>query len=236
MSDDLHALVGLYVVDALDDDERRAFEEHLAECASCSAEVVEFRSTTSRLSELMAENPPPALRSAIMERVGGVRQVSPVEDLAEHRRRRTPLRWVAPALAAAAALIAVVLGIGWSTAHRSLDRQQSVTAVLTAPDAASVPLSGAPGTMRVVYSPSRDESVIVADGLPDLPSDRTYQLWFIDADGNPASAGVFQADDGRVTKVLEGTPADAAAVGVTKEPAGGSKTPTLPILMSGQVV
>jgi anti-sigma-K factor RskA len=236
MSEDVHALVGLYVVDALDDDERRQFEEHLAGCPACSAEVVEFRSTTSRLSELMAENPPPALRSAIMERVGGVRQVSPGGSVTEARRRRAPVRWVAPALAAAAALIAVVLGIGWSNAHRSLDRQQSVTAVLTAPDAESVPLSGAPGTMRVVYSPSRDRSVVVADGLADLPGDETYQLWFIDADGNPASAGLFRTDGGRATKVLTGTPADAAAVGVTKEPAGGSKTPTLPILMSGDVV
>jgi anti-sigma-K factor RskA len=236
MSDDVHALVGLYVVDALDDDERGAFEEHLAGCAACSAEVVEFRSTTSRLSELMAENPPPALRSAIMDRVGGVRQASPVESLAEARRRRTPVRWVAPALAAAAAVIAVALGIGWSATHRTLDREQSVTAVLTAPDAASVPLSGAPGTMRVVYSPSRGESVVVADGLADLPADETYQLWFIDADGNPSSAGIFRTDDGRATKVVTGTPADAAAVGVTKEPAGGSKTPTLPILMSGNVV
>jgi anti-sigma-K factor RskA len=236
MSDDVHAQVGLYVVDALDDDERRAFEEHLAGCPACAAEVVEFRSTTSRLSELMAENPPPALRSAIMGRVGSVRQVSPVESLPEARRRRTPVRWVGPALVAAAAVIAVVLGIGWSAAHRSLDREQSITAILTAPDAATVPLSGAPGSMRVVYSPSRDESVVVAAGLTDLPADETYQLWFIDADGNPASAGLFRTDEGRVTKVVTGTPADAAAVGVTKEPAGGSRTPTLPILMSGNVV
>ena len=32
---DIHALVGAYAVDALDDVERAAFERHLAECAAC---------------------------------------------------------------------------------------------------------------------------------------------------------------------------------------------------------
>ena len=59
VSEDLHTMVGLYVVDTLDDDERDRFEAHLADCPSCSAEVSEFRATTSRLTGLMVENPPP---------------------------------------------------------------------------------------------------------------------------------------------------------------------------------
>ena len=171
-----------------------------------------------------------------MDRIGGVRQVSPVEPVTAARRPRLSVRWVAPALAAAAALIAVALGIGWSTAHRSLDRQQSVTAVLTAPDAATVPLTGQNGTARVVYSPSRDRSVVVANGLADLPSTNTYQLWFIDRAGKPASAGLFRTEDGRATMLIDGTPAGSTAVGVTKEPAGGSPQPTGPILLAGDVV
>ena len=58
MSEELHTLVGLYVVDALDDDERARFEAHLAGCPACQQEVAEFRSTTGRLSQLMAERPP----------------------------------------------------------------------------------------------------------------------------------------------------------------------------------
>ena len=116
MSEDLHTLVGLYVVDALDDDERDRFEAHLADCAACAGEVADFRATTSRLSGLMAENPPPALRLAIMNRVAGTRQVSPVETPTElgGRRTRSRLRYLAPALAAAAALVALVLGVGWA--------------------------------------------------------------------------------------------------------------------------
>ena len=41
MNDDIHSLVGAYAVDALDDAERARFEQHLAACAECRAEVDE---------------------------------------------------------------------------------------------------------------------------------------------------------------------------------------------------
>ena len=39
MSPDLHHLSGAYAVDALDRDERDAFEHHLSVCDACRAEV-----------------------------------------------------------------------------------------------------------------------------------------------------------------------------------------------------
>ena len=63
MSEELHTLVGLYVVDALDDDERVRFVAHLAGCPACQQEVAEFQATTGRLSQLMAERPPASLRA-----------------------------------------------------------------------------------------------------------------------------------------------------------------------------
>ena len=39
MSADVHSLVGAYAVDAVDDQERAAFELHLAECPECTDEV-----------------------------------------------------------------------------------------------------------------------------------------------------------------------------------------------------
>ena len=39
---DLHKLTGAYAVDALDDIERARFEQHLAACEDCRAEVVEL--------------------------------------------------------------------------------------------------------------------------------------------------------------------------------------------------
>ena len=214
MSEELHTLVGLYVVDALDDEERSRFEAHLTDCAACSEEVAEFRATTGRLSGLMAENPPPALRATIMERVAGTRQVSPVDEPDELAARRTGrrARYVAPLLAAAAVIVALVLGFGWVRSHQALDRQEAIASVLTAPDANTVGLDGETGAMRLVYSPSLDRSVVVADGLADLPSDRTYALWFIGADG-PEEASLFRTEGGRATQVLERTPEGYDALG-----------------------
>ena len=235
MSEELHTLVGLYVVDALDDDERARFQAHLADCPACQQEVAEFQATTGRLSQLMAERPPESVRAAIMARVASTPQeaAAPPPDQLADRRRRSPMRLLAPALAVAAAVIALLLGIGWISSHRALDRQQAISAVLTAPDAKSVELGGE-GTMRVVYSPTLDRSVVVADGLADLPSDRTYALWFI-GPGGPEEAALFRTSDGRATKVLARTPEGYQALGVTKEPAGGSATPTQPILLQGDV-
>jgi anti-sigma-K factor RskA len=235
MSDEMHTLVGLYVVDALDDDERAGFEAHLADCAACRQDVAEFQATTGRLSQLMAERPPDSLRASILARVASTPQEPPArppDDLAE--RRRSPRRLLAPALAVAAAVIALLLGIGWISSHRALDRQEAISAVLTAPDAKSVEMGGGAGTMRIVYSPSLDRSVVVADGMADLPSDSTYALWFI-GPGGPEEAGLFRTSGGRATKVLPRTPEGYQALGITKEPAGGSDTPTQPILLQGQL-
>ncbi|MFC6343639.1 zf-HC2 domain-containing protein, partial [Nocardioides hankookensis] len=46
---DIHALVGAYAVDAVDDLERAAFERHLAECADCRDEVASLREAAGLL-------------------------------------------------------------------------------------------------------------------------------------------------------------------------------------------
>ncbi len=235
VNEDLHTLVGPYVVDALDDDEREQFEAHLVDCPACAADVTEFRATTSRLATLVAETPPPALRATIMDRIATTRQVSPVAMLGERRPRPAAGRWIAPVLVAAAAVVALILGLGLAATHRDLDRQQALTAVLTAPDATVVSLDGkAPGDMRVVYSPSLERSAVVADGMADVPSDRTYALWFI-GDSGPQEAGLFRTDEGHAAHLIDGTPEGYQALGVTEEPAGGSPQPTGPILFTGEV-
>ena len=99
MSDDLHSLSGAYALDALDDDERADFEEHLARCATCRDEVDSFGAVTPLLAETVAVTPPPSLRDDILARAAQTRQDPPpaahptptdAEDEAEvlPRRRR----------------------------------------------------------------------------------------------------------------------------------------------------
>lgn len=64
-----HELVGLYAVDALDEQECVDFEAHLAGCDSCQREVIEMSESLAQLSELSAVAPPPELRTAILSAV-----------------------------------------------------------------------------------------------------------------------------------------------------------------------
>ncbi|HEV8629353.1 MAG TPA: anti-sigma factor [Thermoanaerobaculia bacterium] len=81
---------------------------------------------------------------------------------------------------------------------------------------------------RMFLDPGSGQAVFSAAGLPPLPADRTYQLWFITG-GRPVSAGTFDVGgegSGRllVDGVRPAAPIDAWAV--TVEPAGGVPQPT----------
>ena len=58
---DPHGAVGAYVADALDDDERTVFEQHLEGGQSCRREVAEFTETAAELTWLSEATPPPSL-------------------------------------------------------------------------------------------------------------------------------------------------------------------------------
>lgn len=72
---DLHDAVGSYVVHALDDLERREFEDHLATCGTCRRDVDQFSEVTAQLADSLATPPPPELRSAILRRITSVSQL-----------------------------------------------------------------------------------------------------------------------------------------------------------------
>ena len=48
MADDVHALVGPYALDALDEGEEQGVEQHLALCERCREELAGLRERTSR--------------------------------------------------------------------------------------------------------------------------------------------------------------------------------------------
>ena len=78
MSADVHSLVGAYAVDAIDEQERTAFEHHLAECPECMDEVASLRAAASSLSLVSEVTPPAALRDAVL---AGIRTVRPLPPL-----------------------------------------------------------------------------------------------------------------------------------------------------------
>ena len=91
-----------------------------------------------------------------------------------------------------------------------------------------------PGTLpgvTIVHSPSEDAAVILADQVPVPEGDRVYELWAINGD-DVQRAATFRPDaDGTLSVYAQGLdPATARQWAITEEPAGGSDTPTLPIL------
>src|SRR3546814_1357602 len=103
---DIHALVGAYAVDALDDIERQQFERHLATCADCRDEVASLLDASSMLSGITLSPPPPSLRDRVMADISTVRLLPPEVPV----RKEAPSRRRFPALVAAAAAVAVMGG------------------------------------------------------------------------------------------------------------------------------
>ncbi|WP_435122619.1 anti-sigma factor [Amycolatopsis thermoflava] len=230
MNPDVHMLTGAYALDALDELERRRFEEHLAGCADCEREVAELRATTARLGAAVSETPPATLRGRVLRDVREVRQEPPG--------RRAPTRgsrsWTTRFLAAAAVIaiaVAAVAGVLAVRADRQLETAQAqyaaVTQLLAAPDVQTLDGAdaGIPGEARMVMSPSQDRAMLMMTGMPDQPAEVTYQAWTIDAAG-PHPAGVMgHAGTTGAPLMLAGL-TGVRTVAVTIEPAGGSEQPT----------
>jgi predicted anti-sigma-YlaC factor YlaD len=117
---DLHALTGVYALDALERGaERDRFDRHLSRCQSCASEVRGFREVGTALAFAAATEPPPELRDRVLAAVARTRQLPPeVSSHARPRRARTQMPWV-PWLAGAVATIAIVLAVifGFANAH-----------------------------------------------------------------------------------------------------------------------
>jgi anti-sigma factor RsiW len=227
---EIEELIGAYALDAVDDDEREAVERHLAVCPRCRAELADHLEVAAMLAyegapapddvweriESSLEEEPPELRLPVSEGV-------PVVSLDERRSRRQ--RRVLAAVAGVAAAVALILGIVVvrdQADQPSRDLAELAQDALAAPGSTQAvlrPPGGQPGPEAVAVVTSEGRGFVRAVDLPELPADRTYQLWGV-VDDQAISLGVlgpnpdvaaFQVDD-----------ADrVAAYAITDEVAGG---------------
>ncbi|RZU53657.1 anti-sigma-K factor RskA [Krasilnikovia cinnamomea] len=242
MSTDIHALAGAYALDAVDDIERAAFERHLAGCASCAAEVAGFREATARLAEGTWSVPPPGLRDEVLAAVGRTRQLPPGPARRERGAGAALSRWRRYTVAAAAAGI-LAAGAGaatWAVQEQRVREQQAVAdaaragaarvqAILAAPDV-QIRTSAVRGGGRVVVaaSASYNAGVVVLTASTAPAPNQALQLWLIKG-ATPTNAGVLPPGQAASLRVVDGL-VGYDALGVSLEPAGGSTTPTEPIL------
>jgi anti-sigma-K factor RskA len=112
--------------------------------------------------------------------------------------------------------------------------------ILAAPGVESVRLAGM-GTShaaagRTYVNVAGRQAVFYASGLPALGPDKTYQLWYLDDQDHPTSAGVFEVDaHGKAALVVDQSlPVERIqAWAVTIEPRGGRPQPTGPMALAG---
>jgi anti-sigma factor RsiW len=225
MSYDPHDLLAAYALDALDDDERERFERHLEECDECSEQLALLREPVAALA-YAAEGPAPpeALRGRIIE---GAR-AEPRAPVIRIRRRNWPLAAVA-GIAAAAAFLAIGLGLWANSLSNSLDRETNTKSTyerIFRSLATAKPLIGADGSLIVAND---GRAALVVCGLADAPSEKTYEAWVITGE-TPQPAGLFRGGNGCSPVVLTERVPNNATVAVTLERAGGATSPTLPIL------
>lgn len=138
-------------------------------------------------------------------------------------------RWGQKAWFALAACFVLLLGIGGAVAvvSQQVAPAASVVALEQIQDAsdaqtASAEVAGG-GEATLHWSASLDEAVVVTDGVAELASDQTYELWFV-RDGAPISAGTFDAEGGDATALLAGAVQSGDLVAITVEQSGGSPT------------
>lgn len=86
-------------------------------------------------------------------------------------------------------------------------------------------------------APDHQHWYLTIEDLMPCRQGRSYQLWFVPAEGEPVSAGTFDVGDGvRVELSSDSMPAATRAIIVTMEPVGGSPQPTGPAVLHGDEV
>ena len=233
MSPDVHTLTGAYALDALDADERSAFELHLAECSDCAHEVAELRATAARLGAAVAMTPPDNLKRNVLVQVSRTRQDSPsglrLVGSDRNRRRTWTMRIsVAAAVLALAAAgtfggIAINTNSALNTAQNQLSQEAPVQQLLAAPDVRVASGTAAGGSATLLTSASLGRSELITAHMPVQATDRTYQVWGIGPAGFVSLAVLGNGSGGTFRLAGLGS---ASTIGITLEPAGGSPQPT----------
>jgi anti-sigma-K factor RskA len=239
--------VGAYLLGALTDLETTAFERHLAGCARCREEVERLRLVADALPRSVTPmEPPPSLKESLMQvvreeaRAGQARaEAAPASErregvelrsaASERGRAAGVLERILPrfprvrpaiAWASAAVLLAVGAVTGYAVGELAGDDGRTVTAKV---DKSRVPFASA---SLVVPEDQGKGAILRMHGLPELESNRVYQVW-LRRGGAVIPQSLFEvgpdgSGNGAVTETLE----DADAVLVTREAAGGARAPS----------
>ena len=233
----------IYAVGALDGEELREFETHLASgCAICEAYVRETRETLMLLHRSLAPmTPSPEVKARLLREIrAGIVATRPKKPWLSQ------LSWGLGGGALVAAGLLVFLSWNLVSTRKELAgvrekiavlqsdlaKQEEVIGFLTNPQVRVVSLAGLPASPNarglLLWNADNRAGLFVATGLAQVPAEKIYELWAL-AGNEPVPAGLFTLDQqGRALLKLSPLPADKSfdKFAVTVEPAGGVPKPT----------
>jgi anti-sigma-K factor RskA len=242
--------LALYALGSLEGDKRLALENHLNECPACREDLEKLRGDAAWLAfSISSSRPPVHARQRLMSAVAK-----------EPKRHAVPARrftWF-KAFEWAVATAAALLVLFFARQNRDLRQQIStlqansfgqqqrllqakeLIASLTSSEAQHFTLVASktppPAEGKTIYIRNSGTVIFLASNMPQLPPQKTYELWLIPTTGAPIPAGLFKPDEhGNATVVKPPLPAgvEAKAFAITVEPEAGSPAPTTTPIMVG---
>ena len=189
--------VGAYLLGALNDLERQAFERHLRGCDECQEELERLRPAADALPGSVKQlAPPPGLKKRLMA------EVEP--------RRRVPNRLLA---VAAAAVVALAVAFGVSQLGGDDTRTVTARVADAMPQAGGrLDIDGAHATLHL-------------HDMPDLGRARVYQVWFQHGE-RMVPARTFEVGRSGTGDVTLPDVRRTDGVFVTREKRGGARVPS----------
>jgi len=236
MMQDEHTLhrenIPAYAIGALDAEDITALEAHLETCASCQAELAEYRAlSSSLLTATPSKQPPAALRKRLQAQLPGAQK--PV---------RPKLAWSFNRLVTGGVFIVLlVLNVLSFTQLQQIKNQQVDLAnqmnnaqvalgMISYADVKVFSIQEANASGTLLLDEEHNQAVLVTRELPALAENQTYQIWLVKPDGGRDSAGIFRPADGQsytAQTISTSIPfLNYQGIGITIEPSGGSEAPT----------
>jgi hypothetical protein len=187
-SDPYEHVDAVYLIGALSEDERIAYEAHLVGCATCRARLEEARSVIPFLmagdESLLADEAP--FPETLLPRL-----------LAQGRRTTIRRRMAVSAVAAAAAVLLVVT-VALSSPHHTAPRAQPMTALVSSPVTATAALRSTAWGTEITLNCGYSHDARVVPGY-------RYSLTVHDRNGTTSQLGTWALNDDRTITFTAGT-------------------------------
>ncbi len=230
-------ILELYTMDALSAAESREVEALASQYPAIRSELTRIQDALNNYALLHSEEPRPELKQEILKKVHA--KPNNIVSAGSIFSRN----WISIAALLVAAVASIFAIICYS---HSIGLEQQLNNVLSEneilkrtsskavaqldfinnPNTQSVPLGEA---ATVYWDTSRQATLLAIRNLPAPPPGKQYQLWSIQGDQAPKSAGLIDYDPIRLQEMMPVSVADAFAISLEDE--GGSAQPTQVIII-----